>query len=396
MPRSIAVAGIISKNKKVSIDRVHIIQAACRPIAYHQSVSGLENTVEGMHLTIMNAQRSWLISILIILGSMAGLLLLRNLLLGLMHRITRKTKTQIDDLLVAGLRIPSLFLVMVLSLYIGIRLSDLSEFWLAYAAKGVHLSIIFTITMGLANVSGGLLAYFLEQVELPISATSLLLAVVKAVIYIIGILIILNYLGISIAPLITALGVGGLAMALALQDTLSNLFAGIHIMAEQAIRVGDFIRLETGQEGFVEDISWRTTRIRMLPNNMVIVPNNKLSQSVITNYNLPEQNMVLQVPVNVSYASDPDLVERVLLEEARKAQAEVPGLLADPAPSVRFLPGFGESSLAFSLLCHIREIADQNPVMDELNKRILKRFRQEGIEFPYPARTVYLRDERTA
>jgi small-conductance mechanosensitive channel len=220
--------------------------------------------------------------------------------------------------------------------------------------------------------------------------------VVKAVIYIIGILIILNYLGISIAPLITALGVGGLAMALALQDTLSNLFAGIHILAEQAIRVGDFIRLETGQEGFVEDISWRTTRIRMLPNNMVIVPNNKLSQSVITNYNLPEQNMVLQVPVNVSYASDPDLVERVLLEEARKAQAEVPGLLADPAPSVRFLPGFGESSLAFSLLCNIREIADQNPVMDELNKRILKRFRQEGIEFPYPARTVYLRDERTA
>jgi small-conductance mechanosensitive channel len=189
-----------------------------------------------MHVTIMNAQRSWLISILIILGSMAGLLLLRNLLLGSMHRITRKTKTQIDDLLVAGLRIPSLFLVMVLSLYIGIRLSNLSEVWLAYAAKGVHLSIIFTITMGLANVSGGLLAYFLKQVELPISATSLLLAVIKAVIYVIGVLIILNYLGISIAPLITALGVGGLAMALALQDTLSNLFAGIHIMAEQAIR----------------------------------------------------------------------------------------------------------------------------------------------------------------
>ena len=160
--------------------------------------------------------------------------------------------------------------------------------------------------MGLANVSDQLLAYFLKQVELPISVTSLLLAVVKAVVYVIGVLIMLNYLGISIAPLITALGVGGLAMALALQDTLSNLFAGMHIMAEQTIRVGDFIRLETGQEGYVEDISWRTTRIRMLPNNMVIVPNNKLSQSVITNYYLPEQKMVLQVPVSVSYASDPD------------------------------------------------------------------------------------------
>lgn len=355
----------------------------------------LEQPLEGTPSPIMNAQRSWLISILIVLGSMAGLFLIRNLVFRMLHRITRKTETRIDDLLVAGLRIPSLFLVVVLSMYIGIRMANLPESWFSYAAKGMHLSIIFAITMGLANVSDRMLAYFLKQVGLPISVTSLLLAVVKAVIYVIGVLIILNYLGISIAPLITALGVGGLAMALALQDTLSNLFAGIHIMAEQAIRVGDFIRLESGQEGYVEDISWRTTRIRMLPNNMVIVPNNKLSQSVITNYYLPEQKMLLQVPVNVSYASDPDQVERVLLEEAKKALAEVPGMLADPAPSVRLLPGFGESSLSFSLLCHIREIADQNPVLHELNKRILKRFRLEGIEFPYPTRTVYLRDERT-
>lgn len=344
----------------------------------------------------MNDQQPWPISILIVLGGMAVLLLLRNLLFRILHRLTRKTETRIDDLLVAGLRIPSLFLVVVLSMYTGIRMANLPESWFTYATQGMHLSIFFAITMGLANVSGRLLAYFLKQVALPISVTSLLLAVVKAVIYVIGVLIILNYLGISIAPLITALGVGGLAMALALQDTLSNLFAGIHIMAEQAIRVGDFVRLETGQEGYVEDISWRTTRIRMLPNNMVIVPNNKLSQSVITNFNLPEEKMVLQVPVNVSYASDPDLVERVLLEEARKALAEVPGLLAEPAPLVRFLPGFGESSLTFSLLCHIRGIGDQNAVMNELNKRILMRFRQEGIEFPYSTRTVYLRDERTA
>ena len=94
----------------------------------------------------------------------------------------------------------------------------------------------------------------------------------------------LNAVGVSITPIITALGVGGLAMALALQDTLSNLFAGIHILAEHTIRIGDFIRLETGQEGYVEDISWRTTRIRMLPNNMVIVPNSKLAQSVVVNY----------------------------------------------------------------------------------------------------------------
>jgi small-conductance mechanosensitive channel len=334
-------------------------------------------------------------SILTILGSTAGLLLVRSLIFGLLHRVTRRTETQLDDLLVAGFRFPSLFLVGVIATYIGIRLADLPASWFEYATKGMHLSIIFTITIGLANVSDRMLAYFLKRAELPISVTSLLLAVVKAVIYVIGVLIMLNYLGISIAPIITALGVGGLAMALALQDTLSNLFAGVNIMAEQTIRVGDFIRLETGQEGYVEDISWRTTRIRMLPNNMVIVPNNKLSQSVLTNYHLPVRQMVLQVPVSVNYTSDPDIVERILLEEAHQAASEVPGLLADPAPLVRFLPGFGESSLNFSLLCHVREIGDQYTVLAALNLRILKRFRKEGIAFPYPTRTVYLKDDRT-
>lgn len=293
----------------------------------------------------------------------------------------------------AGLRIPSLFLV-VLSTYIGIRLAHLPESWFTYATKGLHLSLICTITMGIANVSDRLLAFFLKRAEVPISVTSLLLAVVRSVVYVAGILIILNYLGISITPIITTLGVGGLAMALALRDTLSNLFAGVHIMAEQAIRVGDYIRLETGQEGQVEDISWRTTRVRMLPNNRVTVPNNNLSQSVITNYHLPDRSLVIPVPVSVSYASDPDQVERVLLDEAAAAAREVPGILAEPAPFVRFQPGFGESSLNYTPYCRVQDVRDQNPVASELNRRILRRFRREGSDFPFPTRTVHLRDER--
>jgi small-conductance mechanosensitive channel len=344
----------------------------------------------------MNDQKNLLLSVLIIAGTFGGLLLLRRLLFGLLQRFSRRTETEIDDLLVASVRIPSLLLIFALTVYLGITVAGLPERYAPAAAKGVSLSIILTITMALANVSDRLLAYLLRKVELPISTTSLLLAVVRAVVYVIGILVMLNFLGISITPIITALGVGGLAMALALQDTLSNLFAGIHIMAEQTIRVGDYIRLETGQEGFVEDISWRTTRVRMLPNNMVIVPNNKLSQSVITNYHLPQRTMVLQVPVSVSYDADPAKVEAALLEEAAAAAAELPALLAEPRPAVQFRPGFGESSLTFTLLCHIRDAAEQGPVLSGLNRRILLRFRREGIEFPFPTRTVLLRDERGA
>ncbi|MDA8098685.1 MAG: mechanosensitive ion channel family protein [Nitrospiraceae bacterium] len=335
-----------------------------------------------------------LMSLIIVLGSFAALLLVRRLLFALLQRFTKKTETEIDDIIVASLRIPSLLLVVAFTISIGITRAEFPESYSVYAAKGISLSIILTITVALANVSGRLLSYFLQRVELPISTTSLLLAVAKTTVYIVGALIILNSLGISIAPIITALGVGGLAMALALQDTLSNLFAGIHIMAEQTIRVGDFIRLETGQEGFVEDISWRTTRIRMVPNNMVIMPNNKLSQSVITNYHLPKREMILALPVGVSYASDPDRVEGLLLDEVKKAAGEVPGLLADPAPQVQFRPGFGDSSLDFTVLCAICEVSEQNRVMSELHKRIFRRLGKEGIEFPYPTRTVYLRDER--
>ncbi|MFA5824312.1 MAG: mechanosensitive ion channel domain-containing protein, partial [Thermodesulfovibrionales bacterium] len=155
-----------------------------------------------------------------------------------------------------------------------------------------------------------------------------------------------------------------------------------------------FIKLETGQEGYVEDITWRTTRIKMLPNNMVVIPNNKLAQSIVTNYYLPEKRMSLSIPVSVSYNSDIDKLERILTEEAKKAVGEVSGLLGDPEPAVRFIPGFGESSLDFTLVCHVREFTDQFPVQHEIRKRILKRFREEGIEIPFPHKVVYLKEEK--
>jgi small-conductance mechanosensitive channel len=198
---------------------------------------------------------------------------------------------------------------------------------------------------------------------------------------------------VSVTPILTALGVGGLAVALALQDTLSNLFAGFYLTLAGQVRLGDYIKLNTGEEGYVSDISWRSTAIRGLGNNLIIVPNSKLGQAIVTNYYLPERRISLSIRVDVGYESDPDHVERVLLEEAQHAIPEVSGLLAEPAPIVRLMPGFGESALGFTLICQVAEFVDQFPVQHELRKRILKRFRKEGIEMPFTARTVYLRQE---
>lgn len=127
---------------------------------------------------------------------------------------------------------------------------------------------------------------------------------------------------------------------------------------------------------------------------MVIVPNSKLSQSIVTNYHLPEPRTSFQLRVSVSYNADPEVVERVLLEEAAQAVKEVPGLLSQPEPAVRFLPGFGASSLDFSVNFHVRDFLDQYLVQHELNKRIFKRFKREGIEIPFPTRTVYVKKEQ--
>ncbi|MEJ5226359.1 mechanosensitive ion channel domain-containing protein [Thermodesulfovibrio sp.] len=338
----------------------------------------------------MNLEKSLIVIITAAVAS-ALLLLIRTILFSLLHRWAKKTKNQIDDLIISTIKFPSFLLCLGIGLYIGFETSELPFKYNAYLIKVIHVIIILSATAALANLITRLFMSYVENKAISVQSTGLLNTIIKVSTYLIGIIIILHLLGISIAPLITALGIGGLAIGLALKDTLENLFAGIHIMTEKTIRIGDFIKLENGQEGFVDDISWRTTRIRMLPNNMIIIPNSKLAQSIVLNYSLPDKRMSLQLPVSVSYSSDPDRIMSIIVEEAQMAAAEIPGLLNDPPPTVRFIPGFGDNSLDFTLICHINEITDQYAVQSELRKRIFKRFKDEGIDIPFPQRVVWLK-----
>jgi small-conductance mechanosensitive channel len=337
---------------------------------------------------------SVLFSLAIFVGVTAIALLFRKVMFRFLHRWAQKTETTLDDLLLAAVRVPSIYWCIAAGLYLAIGTSNLPAQYVTYSFKAIHVLVILSVTLVVANVSANLVNYAIQRSQIPIPITGLSRTLIQVIVLTIGVLILLDTLGISITPVITALGVGGLAVALALQDTLSNFFAGLHILVERSIRVGDFVRLESGQEGYITDISWRTTRILMRPNNMVIIPNNKLAQSVVTNYSFPEKQMALQIPVSVSYESDPDQVENVLVEEAIQGAQEIPGLLAHPKPLVRLIPGLGESSLDFTLVCHIKAYDDQPLVQHELTRRILKRFRKEGIEIPFPIRTIYLKSEK--
>ena len=212
--------------------------------------------------------------------------------------------------------------------------------------------------------------------------------VVRTIFAVIGTILILDNLGVTLTAVWTTLGVGSIAVALALQDTLSNFFSGLYLMADRPVNPNDYIKLDSGAEGYVIQIGWRSTLLRTLGNNHIVIPNSTFAKATITNYSSPEPHMSFSIPVSVSYGTDPRTVERALLEAANEAlQDRVEGLMALPAPAVSFIPGFGSSSLDFSLGFQIREFTDQYSVQTDLRKRIIKKFQEAGIEMPAPART---------
>ncbi len=217
--------------------------------------------------------------------------------------------------------------------------------------------------------------------------TSLTRNVAWSVVVILGLLVILNGLGLSIAPMLTALGVGGLAVALALQEPLGNFFAGVFVTLAGQIRVGDYVRLDSGQEGVVVDFSWRSTRIRMLANNLIIVPNSKLSQSVVTNHHLPTTELAVLVEVGVDYSSDLSRVEQVVGEVARGVMRDVPGGVPEFEPFIRYHT-FNDSSIDFTVILRAKEFVDQYLVKHEFIKQLHERFNREGIVIPFPIRTL--------
>jgi small-conductance mechanosensitive channel len=213
----------------------------------------------------------------------------------------------------------------------------------------------------------------------------------RALTYVLGFALIAvmvcDALGVSLAPALTALGVGSLSVALALQDTLSNFFAGVYLLLDRPIRPGDFVRLDGGQEGYVETIGWRSTHLRTLAPSTVIVPNATLSKAVITNFGKSNPRLVLATPIEVSLDADPDRVGPILDDVIAKA-GDIPGVEPAPKPFVRF--ALGDRGLVFTLYVTVRSNGDGGLVQQELRRRALARLRAEHVMLaePNPFRTT--------
>jgi small-conductance mechanosensitive channel len=341
----------------------------------------------------MTATLSTLSSLIVPAGcAVAGLVLglvLRRTVVARMARATAHTSSRADDLVVAALSGPVVLWCGGLGLYVGVQLAELPPALGRVVEPGLVALLILSTSWALARLAGDLVSLRAHSAAGALPSTNLITNLARVAVLGIGGLVLMETLGISITPLVTALGVGGLAVGLALQDTLANLFAGIHILLSRQVRPGDFVRLSSGEEGYVQDVTWRYTTIRQLPNNLTIVPNSKLASAVTANFSLPDPEQAVLVEVGVGYGSDLGRVERVTVDVGAGVMREVDGGVPGFTPFIRYHT-FGDSSIQFTVILRGRDYVSQYLIKHEFIKRLHERYRDEGIEIPFPIRTVHL------
>lgn len=323
-------------------------------------------------------------------------LILRSVLFRVVRRWAARTQSNLDVLIAETLRGPIVLWSIILGLHLATQNSEISRAYLRYFPKTLAVLWIASLTIAMTRFVGNSVRFYGGHLTGAQSVTSLTQKLAQLAVVVMGLAWLLRVFDVSLTPIITTLGVGGLAVALALQDTLSNLFAGFYVSISGLVHIGDYIKLNTGEEGYVADINWRCTTMRGASNNLVIVPNNKLGQAIYTNYNLPDNRIGMSVSFGVGYDSDVDRVEKILLDEAVGAANEIQGMLADPAPSILFSPGPGDWALLFQVNFNVRDFGAQYLVQSELRKRIYKRLSAEGISMPFPTRTVVLEQKTSS
>lgn len=325
----------------------------------------------------------------IILGGIIFAYFFDKVVLKKLSKLATKTFWDGDDIIVSSLKNISKYPIIAFSIYIASIEFPFTPVVHHYIFKFFIIVTIIFFTLIVSRIAVGLVRLLPGRSDGAFPGSSIFVNVTKILIFIFGFIFLLQQLGISIAPIITALGVGGLAVALALQDTLANLFAGLNVIAGRRLKQGDFIQLENGQEGVIEDITWRNTVVRELSNTKIIVPNTKMATSIIKNYTIPQLEIFVVVKISLDYNSDLVRVEKILVEVARQVMQEGEGTIVSHEPFVRFKE-FADSSIDCEVFMKSVSFAERPLVRHNFIKKLHQVFQKEGIIFPFPTRTLHI------
>jgi small-conductance mechanosensitive channel len=339
----------------------------------------------------------WLVSGGIVVIALLLAYLSKYIIGAIVKPFTKKTKTIIDDLIIEAINAPIFAAIIAGGLWVGINRILTDAKIESIVNKIFIIIIILIIGMAVSRVIHAFLQWYSVEIA-PRTASDfddrlvpLLSRLADIIVYCFAFLVIMGRIGVNIGPYLAGLGIGGLAVALALQPTLTNFLSGTYVISDSVIRKGDYIQLESGVEGTVEEIGWRITKIRHWQGNLVILPNTKLSDAVVTDFEKPDLSMVFGVDGGVSYSSDLEKVEQVIIEVATDVLKNNPEGVKDFTPSVKF-KNFGDSNINFSVVMKAQNRAGTFALKHYFIKALHKRFQNEGIVMEYPVRKVYLDD----
>lgn len=336
-----------------------------------------------------NSIQSWAISLGIFVGAIIVAKILYWFIGKYVKRITERTKTNLDDLLIDKLEEPVVYGIAIIGFYWGFhRLSfgeDVDHFF-------DHVfTIIFTlnITWLLVRVVDSLIEEYIVPVvsktesDLDDQLLPLLRKLLKAILWAMGIIIGLNNAGFDVMALIAGLGIGGLALALAAQDTVKNIFGGVMILLDKPFKISDRIKMD-GFDGIVEEVGIRSTRIRTLEGRLVTIPNMHFSENAVENVSMePTRKVVLNL--GLTYDTTPegmqkamDILKQIILDQT--------GVQDECLVSFNT---WGDSSMGILFIYYITDMDNLLQVQTDVNMAILKQFNESGLEFAFPSRTVY-------
>lgn len=343
----------------------------------------------------INGNLFW--AIIILVSSIIGAKLISFIFEKITLKMIKNTKTILDDEIIKALEKPILWIIIIIGLYSSLRYINILDPYTDIINKTFFIIGVFWVVYTLIKVINALFNWYFQELSTKFKIKKIderyagtFKRVINIVIYLIAFIIILKHYNVEISPLIASLGIGGLAVALALQDTLANFFSGFYMMGDRTIKVGDYVEIGPELKGYIHDISWRTTKIRTLGGNIITMPNSKLAQSTITNYFTEKPEMSVVITVGVAYWSDLEKVEKITVKVAEEVQKTVEGAVKDFKPFIRYKE-FADSNINFSVILRVQDYVKQYKVKHEFIKRLKKAYDKNKIDISFPVRTVIQR-----
>ncbi len=303
-----------------------------------------------------------------------------------MEKFASKTKTTLDDILVKELETPVHLFVVLFAIWLSLTIyPGMQKYW-QYFDLVIQALLIAVVAYGLTKTITATVKWYMQKKKGKSYKYNYLLVakkLVNAFIYIIAFIIILAQFGIEITPLIASLGVGGLAVALAFQDTLANYFSGIYISTDKDMTIGDYIEIPGLVAGTIVEIGWRATKIKTWDGNLVIIPNKKMAESTILDYSKPKDPIMVPFEVGVSYKVKSDKALKVLSDIVKKIKKQYPDLLTDSEPTIR-IERFDDSNIIYKVIVEVTNRNNKFKFMAIFNKALAEAYEKGLLKVDYP------------